>query len=214
MGNPHFFQWNDWLGVSSATYILVRGPDGHPAPTPKSEFENIDIRRPDGTLEKNINPYQYDPRDVNPAIIEAGLGADGNPIHLLRLRPGQAISTSYSTLNPTRREVIPVARGSYYGQAVTDAPVNIEHPEKLFAVPPPGFRHLKEFDLRKPGRYAAQLVVNDILFVDRYEDPKRPFWNKLRPWIYTFAEGSPGGDYQKPINVVVESSPVEFEVPR
>jgi hypothetical protein len=230
-----FYDWNEDWRFGSGSFISVLSPDGRAAVRPNSNFEDITVKKPDGTVVKGINPYRYDPRDVNPAISSSN--SVGYSLIHLRLTPGQSVSASFSTLEPTRREVAPqlppersvngdivpeptqangltVRNGEALAPLIIDVPVKFEHPERIFAEPPPGFRHLTEYDLRKPGRYTAQFVIRDELATDRFSDPKRPFWNRLRPWIYTFAVGFPGGDRQEPINVEIKSVPVEFEIPR
>ena len=209
----HFYVWNDWLGISSVTAIAVLGPDGLTAPRPKPRYEEMDIRNPDATFERLIDPYHYDPTDVMPLIITEK-GGDGHSLHYLRLRPGQSITASFSVLDPTRPQIRDVSGAGYVGTAMSHVPVPMDHPEKKYAVPPLGFRRLTEFDLRRPGRFTVQFVVRDHLFTDRYEDPKRPYWNRLRPWIYLFSTGGPGGDYQKPVDVEIKSAGSEFVIPR
>jgi hypothetical protein len=188
--------------------ILVTDDMGRPA--------TIKEEKPAAGIFDRLNevvPYQYVDREVLPAIKiinDPGF----QKFNVVDLIPGQSVSTSYSKLAPFRYKMIDVQTKGFIGTAVIPDEVSMDHPEKRFAVPPPEFRHLNEYDLKTPGRYKAQLKIDESVGVSLYDDNKTSLQKKLSPWIYLFGKGEWSQYRTKEAHLNVSSAPIEFQVPR
>ena len=206
--NSEFYEWNPTWKYNTLSSIVVLDQDGRPAPRPHSDGERIGISNPSATVEDRIDPYHYDPTAVASAIVREKSPVDGDStLSFLRLLPGQSISASPSVLDPTREEIVEVKSAGYSGTALTHKKVPMAHPERRFSTPPSGYRRLQEFDLKKPGRYTAQFVVRDVVFMDVDERASQSIWTGLHNVVT-------GGDSTKYVDVSIKSSAVEFEIPR
>jgi hypothetical protein len=160
--------------------------------------------------EKEIHPYAENNKNVMP-LIRTKKTYQGEELTFVYLDPGQTVATGSSELAPYRMKYVDVETKNYLGTAAIPEPVLVKNPEKIYAVPPPGFRRLNGYDLRQPGRYKARFVIQEETLVDRFEDPRAPFENRLRRIVYQLATGW-AGDRGTSVKINVTSAPVEFEI--
>jgi hypothetical protein len=162
-------------------------------------------------MEREIHPYTEDNPGVGPLIRFTTDLHGGGTESQIYLDPGKTVTTGSTVLAPYRVKYVDVETKDYTGTAAVPEPVLLKNPEKLYAAPPPGFRRLVGFDLRRPGRYLAKFIIKEELPVERFDDPRVPFRNKLRRIVYDFATGW-NGDRGAEVKIDVESAPVEFEI--
>jgi hypothetical protein len=190
------------------SFISVSDETGHLAPKkePKPGASIFDWL-------KEINPYQYVERDVLPAI--HAVNDEGfRKFYVLDLAPGQSVSTSFSRLAPYHKKMIDVRSKNLIGTATVSDEVRMEHPERIFAVPPPGFRRLSEYVLEKPGRYDAQLKIVEPVFASRYDQKETALQRELGRLIYFLGTGERPNPGAKETRIDAASAPIEFKVTR
>src|SRR5258708_7334515 len=106
-----------------------------------------------------------------------------------------------------------VDAGKYIGTMLGPESVDMKDADKQYALPPPGFRRLKEYALSPRGTYTAQFVINELASV-RYARTAGPLYLQKLVWGLHYLVGPPGPDDTWGVRVNVKSEKIKFELPR
>jgi len=185
------------------THVAVTTEDGKPAPF-YAPPDQMDIKTGVG----GVQPY----RSVNDRLRQyLSSGEDYN----FDLAPGAEVQTNYEELAPYRMMMFDTfSKNGDIGTTFKPIPLGIRHPEKIYAVPPEGFRRLVGYDLRRPGRYKARFeFIEPQVILNYYRDPNESTRRRnLREWVFLLADYHPW--HWDPVDLSARSNEVDFEVVR
>lgn len=210
-----FFLNNDDAAAAIRTGIgprlIITDSDGHALP-PTSALDS----RPLGvsSVEAEIHPYHNDLSALLP--IAGTTFSKNNPTLFseeITLSPGSSAATSPSVLEPYRLEFRSVQTQKFVGTRQVPVPAENGAVKMRYAVPPPGFRRLTEYDLARPGKYLAHLQIDENLTVSYDEDDSGPAGGATRKILnriaHPFAHDAVWGT-----NVHLKSDSVEISISR